>query len=103
MNSVLFENLGRSDLMHDPTITMLWREAARNGWWGCADMDKINFLALAEYACRRGQNAGALFTYLIKNRKLDRITAELETIAVKRMRIIRDTKADPANKGRGPL
>lgn len=73
MSSGPFSEISRSQLEDAKHTDYLYRFACRQNWWQRNHQSRIDFHALAEYALRKGDNPGAMFIYLIKNKAIDRI------------------------------
>jgi hypothetical protein len=75
-----------ADLESTERLLDLHQQAAAIGLVGGSDAGRLDFLALAERARSRGRRAGALFYWLLRERKFSFITHADEEAAARRLR-----------------
>lgn len=97
----MLRDVQQFDLDDNERLLELYRQAIAAGRAGKGEAGKLEFFSLAERARAQGKRPGALFTWLLTNRRTDFITQADEEGAARRLRELRDgpclrENADPA-------
>ena len=89
---LLFKGVTLDQLKDDAYLDEALSQAIAQGWWQADQAARLQFHALAERSIRLGKNPGALFTHLVKERKVGQIAQEDERRALVRMKASRWTR-----------
>ena len=80
-------NISLHDLRNTNRLLELYAQAVKAGLIGSAEADRLAFVALAQHVVAyRPDNAGGLFTQLLRKRHFDYITQDDEDIALRRLK-----------------
>ncbi len=79
-----------ADLARDERLLALFGQAVEQGLIADCEVGRLDFFALAERARARGRNPGALFKWLLVQRRFDYITQADEDAAADRLRKMRE-------------
>ena len=89
---LMFKDVTLDQLQDDTYIEEALAQAIKQGWWKADQSATLQFYALAERAIRLGKNPGALFSHLVRERKVNQIAGEDERRALVRMKARRWTQ-----------
>lgn len=80
-------NISLHDLRNTKRLLALYAQAVKAGLIGSAEADRLAFVALAQHVLTyRPDNAGGLFTQLLRKRHFDYITQDDEDLALRRLK-----------------
>lgn len=80
-------NIGLHDLRNTTRLLELYAQAVKAGLIGPSEADRLAFVALAQHVVSyRPDNAGGLFTQLLRKRHFDYITQDDEDLALRRLK-----------------
>ena len=80
-------NISLHDLRNTNRLLELYAQAVKAGLIGSAEADRLAFVALAQHVVAyRPDNAGGLFTQLLRKRHFDYITQDDEDLALRRLK-----------------
>ena len=80
-------NISLHDLRNTERLLQLYTQAVKAGLIGSSEADRLAFVALAQHVVAyRPDNAGGLFTQLLRKRHFDYITQDDEDSALRRLK-----------------
>jgi hypothetical protein len=80
-------NISLHDLRNTQRLLELYAQAVKAGLIGSSEADRLAFVALAQHVVAyRPDNAGGLFTQLLRKRHFDYITQDDEDLALRRLK-----------------
>ena len=80
-------NVSLHDLRNTERLLALYVQAVKAGLIGSAEADRLAFVALAQHVLAyHPDNAGGLFTQLLRKRHFDYITQDDEDLALRRLK-----------------
>jgi len=80
-------HITRQDLHDTERLLLLYEQAVTAGLIGPSEADRLTFVALAQHVLAyRPDNAGGLFTQLLRKRQCDYITQDDEDTAQRRLK-----------------